>query len=62
MTLANDTFTGVPSTGNVVMITGLHQPFNKDLLELYFTNKEKSGGGKIVQITNKEQGVFITFV
>ena len=41
----------VPSSTNTIHVSGIHKSVSKDLLEMYFDNKERSGGGPISHIT-----------
>ena len=49
------------SDSGTVVVRGFQQPIYKDMLELYFTNEAKSGGGPIDDIVIKEKEAFVVF-
>ena len=44
-----------------VAVRGFQQPISQEMMELYFTNASKSGGGDISDIVMKEKEIFIMF-
>ena len=44
-----------------VVVRGFQQPISQEMIELYFTNSSKSGGGDISNIVMKEKEIFIVF-
>jgi len=51
----------VVNDNGTIVVRGFQQPINKEIMELYFTNTSKSGGGKIADIVIREKEVFIVF-
>ena len=47
--------------GGMVVVRGFQQPISQDMMELYFTNTSKSGGGDVADIVMREKEVFILF-
>ena len=47
--------------GHTVVVRGFQQLIHKDMMDLYFTNPAKSGGGDITDIVMREKEVFIVF-
>jgi len=44
-----------------IVVRGFQQPISKGIVELYFTNTSKSGGGEIANILIREKEMFIVF-
>lgn len=47
--------------GGTVVVRGFQQPVHESMLDLYFTNELKSGGGPIDRIVMKEKEIFVVF-
>ena len=47
--------------GGTVVVRGFQQPMHESMLDLYFTNELKSGGGPIDRIVMKEKEIFVMF-
>ena len=61
---ATDSFIEPPpliDDGGTVVVRGFQQELSKDMLDLYFTHKAKSGGGPVDNIVIKDKEAFIVF-
>ena len=47
--------------GGTVVVRGYQHPISQEMIDLYFTNASKSGGGKIANIVIREKEVYIVF-
>ena len=47
--------------GGTVVVRGFQQPMHESMLDLYFINELKSGGGPIDRIVMKEKVIFVMF-
>ena len=59
--LINDGGAGQVAVSRTVVVSGFQHPIHEYILELYFTNETKSGGGPVDKIMTKEKEVYITF-
>ena len=44
-----------------VVVRGFQQPLGQEMIELYFTNTSKSGGGEITDFVMREKEVYVVF-
>ena len=47
---------------DTVLVKGLSTTHDESVLNLYFTNKKKSGGGEVTSIAIKEEIAYISFI
>jgi len=49
------------SDGGTIVVRGFQHPIHQEMVDLYFTNASKSGGGEITDIVMREKEVYIVF-
>ena len=47
--------------GGTIVVRGYQHPISQEMIDLYFTNASKSGGGEIADIVMREEEVYIVF-
>jgi len=47
--------------GGTIVVRGFQHPISQEMMDLYFTNPLKSGGGEITKIVMREKEVYIVF-